>query len=55
MKFGKTQASNLKYRDPAYNEKRLWISRMLSQFMLEDAVIITVDESNFRSDCLPGK
>ena len=30
MKYGKTQAANAKYRDPTFNEKRLWVSRLLA-------------------------
>ena len=55
MRFGKAQNANAKYRDPSFNDKRLWVSRLLAQLFLEDAVIISVDESNFRSDYLPTK
>lgn len=47
--------ANLKYKDPSFNEKRLWVSRLLAQFMFEDVVIISVDESHFRSDTLPHR
>ena len=46
--------ANLKYRDPTFNDKRLWVSRLLAQFLFEDALKITVDESDFRSDTLPA-
>lgn len=55
LKFGKADKANPKYRDPSFNEKRLWVSRLLAQFFLEDALIISVDESNFRSDYLASK
>jgi len=55
LKFGKTSKANPKYRDPSFNEKRLWVSRLLAQFFAEDALIISIDESNFRSDYLPPK
>ena len=60
LKFASLQKANLKYRDPTYNDKRQWISRLLAQFMLEtsgidSAIIISLDESNFRSDSLPSK
>ena len=42
----------VRYLDPTYNDKRVWVSRLLAQFMFENAVIISVDESNFRSDIL---
>lgn len=33
LRYGKDQAANVKYRDPAFNERRLWISRLLAQFL----------------------
>lgn len=55
LRYGKTQASNLKYRDPTYNEKRRWVARLLAQFMYEEVVIISLDESNFRSETFPSR
>ena len=55
LRYGKLETANLKYRDPTYNEKRLWVSRLLAQLMYEDVIIVTVDESNFRSDALPSR
>jgi hypothetical protein len=56
LKFKTLEKANLKYRDPLYNEKRLWVSRLLGQFILEeDTVIVSIDESNFRHDSLPSK
>ena len=40
----------VRFLDPTYNEKRLWVSRLLAQFLLEGDLIISIDESNFRSD-----
>ena len=55
LKYSRLNKANTKYRDPTYNEKRQWVSRLLTQFMSEDAIIISVDESNFRSDAFPPK
>ena len=55
LKYGKLDKANIKYRDATFNEKRLWVSRLLIQFLLEKVIIISVDESNFRSDSLPSK
>ena len=55
LKYGSYDKANVKYRDSTYNEKRLWTSRLLAQFLSEDALIISVDESNIRSDRLPSK
>jgi hypothetical protein len=49
------EKSNLKYSDPLYNEKRLWVSRLLTTFLKDDAIIISVDESNFRSDVIMNR
>jgi hypothetical protein len=55
LRFKKLDKANTKYRDSSYNEKRLWVSRLVAQFLMEDAVVICVDESNFRHDALPNK
>jgi len=55
LKYTSLEKANLKYRDPAYNEKRLWVSRLLAQFSKEGAVIVSIDESNFKHDALPNK
>ena len=41
--------------DPIYSHKRLWVCRLLTQFMFEDMLVISIDESNTRSDKLGGK
>ena len=55
LKYATLDKQNLKYRDPTYNAKRIWISRLLAQFLQEQMIVISVDESNFRSDKLPSK
>ena len=30
LKYGRMNTANLKYKDPTYNEKRLWIARLLA-------------------------
>jgi hypothetical protein len=55
LKYKTVEKANTKYRDPDYNEKRIWVCRLLAQFMAEDAVIISLDESNFKHDVLPKK
>lgn len=49
LSFGKCYPANARYKDPIYDEKRLWISRLLSHMLMENTVIISIDESNFRS------
>ena len=55
LKYCRLDKANIKYRDPQYNEKRMWVSRIMAQFILEEVVIISIDESNFRHDSLPLK
>jgi hypothetical protein len=46
---------NIRYRDPDYDDKRLWIARLMTQFIHDKILVICVDESNFRSEVLPNK
>jgi hypothetical protein len=39
-----------RYLDPAYDEKRQWVSRLLTHFMQQGMVIVSVDESHIRAD-----
>ena len=55
LKFSRLDKANTKYRDPQYNEKRMWVSRLLAQFIKEEVIIICIDESNFKHDTLPSK
>ncbi len=55
LKYKSSSASMVRYLDPTYNEKRLWVSRLLAQFHKENAVIISIDESNFRVDSFPKR
>jgi hypothetical protein len=50
LEYMKFKAANYRYRDPTYNEKRQWISRLLAQFLYDNAALIAIDESGFRSD-----
>ena len=38
------------YKNPAFDEKRLWVCRLLAQFVTDGALVISVDESHLRSD-----
>ena len=50
LQYKKFKTANYRYYDPTFNEKRLWVSRLLTQFLHDDAVIISLDETGFRSD-----
>jgi hypothetical protein len=55
LKFKRLDKANTKYRDATYNDKRVWVSRLMAQFLMEDSIIICIDESNFRHDALPSR
>ena len=40
----------VRYQDPTFDHKRLWVSRLLSQFLLEGALIISINKSQIRHD-----
>ena len=50
LKYKRMKSSTAKYFEGTYAEKRLWVSRLLTQFLHDGAVIVSVDESNFKSD-----
>jgi hypothetical protein len=50
LRFANFDGQNIKYRDPSYNEKRLWICRLMVQLYKDEVLLISIDESHFRSD-----
>lgn len=52
LRFGHFNNALIKYHDPTFNEKRLWVTRLLVQFLFEQFMVISIDESNFRWDQL---
>ena len=50
LKFGSLKTTTLKYFEGTYEEKRIWVSRLLAQFHMDNAMIISIDESNIKSD-----
>lgn len=48
MRYRASLGAKVMYNDPTYDEKRLWVSRLLAQLHLEGAVIISLDESSFK-------
>ena len=55
LSFKKLDPAAFRYRDPFYDEKRIWASRLLAQFQLDGALIISIDESGFRRDAPVGR
>jgi len=50
IRYHKLDGAVINYNDPLFDEKRLWACRLLSQFLLDGALVISVDESHIRSD-----
>lgn len=55
LRFKHTDLAKFRYRNPTYHEKRLFISRLLAQFLHDGALVISVDETSIRSDAAHGK
>lgn len=55
LSFKRLDKASVHYRNPKYNPKRQWVSRLLAQFISEETLIISIDESNFRHDTLPSR
>lgn len=55
LRYRLTNAASIKYNDTDYDEKRLWISRLLAQFMMADVVIVSIDESSFKQEGIPSR
>lgn len=55
LRYRATNAANIKYNDPDFDEKRLWVSRLLAQFMMAEVVIVSIDESSFKQEGLPKR
>lgn len=54
LNFNKFSPANARYKDPRYDEKRLWVSRLLTYMLMNKMVIVSIDESNFRSRMTNG-
>ena len=48
--YKRFKTANYKYKDPSFNEKRVWVCRILTQFLSDKAMVICLDETGFRSD-----
>ena len=55
LRYGPFNASRYRYEDPNYDEKRVQICRLLAQFHLDGAIIVSVDESNFKASGLTNR
>ena len=50
LRFLRYDSAKDRYQDPTFDNKRLWVSRLLSQFLIDGALIISIDESHIRHD-----
>ncbi len=48
LKFRKFNQKGQKYEDVEFEERRIWVSRLLGAFTMEETLIISIDESSFR-------
>ena len=55
LRFHKYDGAIAKYRDPLYTDRRLWLARVLTQLICEEVLIISIDETHFRSDVATSK
>ena len=52
----KTSSGDLyRYNDPRFDNKRLWVSRLLAQFLSEEVIILSMDESSVKQEWLPKR
>ncbi len=54
LTFKDTRTDLARYNDELLDEKRIWISRLLDQFLMDNVVIISIDESGLQSGYGPG-
>jgi hypothetical protein len=50
LRFRAANAANIKYNDVSFDDKRVWVSRLLSQFLLAGVVVVSIDESSFKQE-----
>jgi hypothetical protein len=48
LRFRATNAANIHYNDTEFDAKRVWISRLLAQFMMAEVLVVSIDESSFK-------
>ena len=50
LRFLRYDSAMVRYQDPTFDSKRLWVGRLLAQFLIDGALIISIDESHIRHD-----
>ena len=54
MTYSKFYSKNLQQLNPKFDDKRTWVARLLTAFVMEDALIVSIDESSVRHDMNPS-
>jgi hypothetical protein len=49
LNYIRVPPANARYEDPSFDEKRAWISRILANLFVDNYVIVSLDESSFKS------
>lgn len=52
LRMERLNPATFRYRDPFYDEKRLWFCRLITQFILDGALVVSIDETHFRHDAI---
>jgi len=50
LTYRRYDGATARYQDPSFDPKRQAVSRVLGQFLLDEALVISIDESHLRSD-----
>lgn len=53
LTFRANHAANIKYNDTEFDQKRVWVSRLLAQFLEQDILVVSIDESSFKQEGMP--
>jgi hypothetical protein len=48
LRYRATNAANIHYNDTEFDAKRVWVSRLLAQFMMAEVLVVSIDESSFK-------
>ena len=50
LKYKKVEPAMPRYLSPDFDEKRYYVSKFLAHMVIDDALLISIDESHFRND-----
>lgn len=55
LRFRPMAAAHIKYNDTEFDSKRVWVSRLLAQFLMSDVLVVSIDESSFKQAGIPKR